>query len=320
MSPAFPRVALFVVIILSAVAGALGALISLRSALTESTWFHIAGTLVYAGLLFGWYTINKRDKPLTPNGSLLYITGVVILLIPTAYYLWVGSSNLYRVTQLALFDRGFEITKYEESLIQWKGFDKPVGLQITLQLSSSPPGGGKFRYPKLLLGSLQFDQVLETPIKSYWHYCIEPIVDEMACMTYPLWPIAPFPEVVTEEGIHTLTYELYPSNLYYREKDRVCLKRRYPYARANQNFSGIAMWHMAAADKTIDLSQRLSATLAEHSQILKDVGNIEGWYQGLRSDTLETAGYQVCQVKQAIIFSEEVECYCLGGSEEKQKN
>jgi len=313
MANTFSRVLFFIVIIICAGAGALAGLLYYKIELTSRAVLHSGGALFFVGLLFWWYRVHKKSKPLTSNGYRLYIIGLVIVVLPLAYYLWIGLSSGYRATRLAIFDKGFSVVGYQEMPIEWEGFDNPVGLRITLELDYPFQPDGYFRYPKILLGTIQVSSALDAPAESYWQFCSEPVINDTVCLTYPLWPIHSFPEVVAAENSKAqLTYELYPSNLYYRESsNRLCLKRRFPYGRADFGGSEFAiLWHLVTPDKSIDLSQRLSDAVAQQSQLMRDRDAVQTWYQGLQSETILAAGYQTCQVKKAILFSEEVECFC----------
>lgn len=315
------RTLYFILIIVCTGAGALTGLLYYKIELTSRAVLHGGGALVFIGLLFWWYMVHKKSKPLTSSGYRLYIIGLVIVAVPLMYYLWIGLSSGYRAVRLAIFDNGFSVASYQEMPIEWEGFDSPVGLRITLELDLPFQPDGFFRYPKLLLGNMNVSSALDTPADSYWQFCSEPVTDDTVCMTYPLWPIHSFPEIMETEDLKTqLVYELYPSNLYYRESlNRLCLKRRFPYGRTDFYSTEVAiLWHMVTPDKSIDLSQRLSDAIAQHSKLLRDSDVVQAWYQGLQSETILAAGYQTCQVKEAILFSEDVECYCRPEDENKK--
>jgi len=312
MSSLFFRIIFFLLLLLSLAAGAIGGLMYANTGLVERSVVHAGGMVFFGVILYGWYTVHQKSKPLSSGGNQLYITGLVVIVLPLLYYLWVGGYGIYLMTRLAIYENSFSISQYEESPIVWEGFDQPVGLKITLTLDHPFSAKGDYRYPKLILGNQQGKVLLEAPGESYWKFCDKPVIDDSVCMTYPLWPIQPYPEVVDDQGAQKITYELYPSNLYHRESNkRLCLKRRLPYGRLAVSLAEpVALWQLAHPEKTIDLSERLTAVLVEQSAILKNVDMIQQWFQGMQSDTLLAAGYQSCEVSSAIRFTEDVECFC----------
>lgn len=302
----FLKIVVFILICAAVVLAALGVvLFPVREPGTAALRAFLA-ILLFAGLAYTWYRLNRR----VPTEPQFYVAGLVLVLLPLAWFLFSAGTNGYVYGKILLFDRQLSLENYSEEPIVWDGFDGPVGLRVQLELKHPVAIEGYLRNPKLLLGNAAVP-ALETPRKSYWSYCSEPVKDLVSCLTAPLWPMREFPALADAEST-LITYELYPSNLFYLESpQRLCLKTRQPYITGNFEVQSVtALWHLVGSGRDVDLSRRFSRLLQAQSAALKDGEQVEQWLLRMQSGSLLAAGYENCEIKQAIRYNEETECYC----------
>lgn len=202
------------------------------------------------------------------------------------------------------------ISAYKEEAITWHGFDSPTGLKITLTLDHPVSIPGHFRYPKIIMG--KNGESLPKDIDSaYWKYCGKPVLEDSSCLTTPIWPMKPFPKLA-EDGPTTVTFELFPSNMYYIENEnKVCVRRRNPYS--DTSFVGlnkIALLHFLGNEHKLEMTKILTETIRKESKILKDIEVVQKIYRNAESGSFLAAGYQGCEIKKAIPFTDEAECFC----------
>ena len=156
--------------------------------------------------------------------------------------------------------------------------------------------------------------------RAYWQYCSEPVVADSSCLTTPIWPMKPFSELA-EESPTSITFDLYPSNLYYVEgANKACLKKRNPYS--DVSFVGlekIALWHFLGDEHKLEMTDILTTTIRKDSAILKDIELVQKMYRNAESGAFLAAGYQGCEVKKAIPFTEETECFCKDNKQNNDK-
>lgn len=286
------------------------ALLFSGSGLHERALIYSAGAILFGALAFFWLRIHGRGEVRNVGERRMYRAGLFLTLSPLLYFFWVGGSAVLDSAQLYTFSRSIEIENYRETPILWDGFDSPVGLRITMDVSYPFQVDGHFRPPKVVTG-ISAQAVKEGGNEKYWDYCVEVARDGLGCLTSPLWPNPAF-DILDSESVTTVAYELYPANLYYRESnDKVCLRKRYPYAQAVRNTGDMAaMWHFSNSERNIVLDDRLESVIRDTDSMLKDEKVVAQWYLNMQSKSFLAAGYQSCQINTAIRFSDEAECFC----------
>ena len=78
--------------------------------------------------------------------------GLLVLLVPTGIYSLVAGQHLWAHYQGARLADATHITSYQESFIEWPGFDGPVGLTIELTLEYPVGAKGLVYPPELRVG------------------------------------------------------------------------------------------------------------------------------------------------------------------------
>jgi len=286
------------------------ALLFSGSGLHERALIYSAGVILFGALAFLWFRMHGRGVVRSVGERRIYRAGLFLTLSPLLYFLWVGGSAVLDSAQLYTFSRSIEIENYIETPILWDGFDGPVGLRITMDVSYPFQVDGYFRPPKVVTG-ISTQAVKEGGNEKYWDYCVEVARDGLGCMTSPLWPNPVF-DTLDSESATTVTYELYPANLYYMESNnRVCLRKRNPYTQVVRNTGDMAaLWHFSNSERIITLDDRLESTILDTDSMLKDEKVVAQWYLNMQSESFLAAGYQSCQINTAIRFSDEAQCFC----------
>jgi len=306
---AFYKAVVFVLLCVFAILG-LGAALLLDKEGLPGSLFYFGGALFFLVLFYGWFWLYRREQGEQARGKALYYLGVAVIVAPFAYYLYHGLLGSVQAARIAIYTDSLAITNYQESLIAWPGIEAPVGVRLEFDLQHRLHPPGYFRSPRLLIGD-QARGPLANAAQAYWEYCTEPLVDGIACMMAPLWPISSQPALAQGNVTH-LSFDIYPSNLYYFESpDRLCLRRRFPYAKAGvEGEAAAALWHFAAGNENIELSQLLSDTLDNHSQLFTELKDVRPMFARFQYEALEAAGYEACEIKNAIRFSDQGECFC----------
>jgi hypothetical protein len=190
---------------------------------------------------------------------------------------------------------------------------------VSIKLDYPFNPGGWIRYPRItipgesVLSEGQPAEIVENipadPAR-YWDKCQVPLAEGEGCFTQPIWPIGKYPEL-TSESMGELVFDLYPSNLNYLEStNRLCIRERSPYAGVKITAAPVVYWHLVYNDELFDIAPILQAAIVDKSSFFTNTETIEGAYAGAQSSDLVVAGYQNCQIKKAIQYSEESECFC----------
>lgn len=313
--PPFLRLGLFVLFCLLAPVAVFGALLYYNSGLVAGAAIHLAGAGLYLALLVVWYRLHRNFRSLEVAGRRIFIAGLFLVMLPGLYYLASGAERAYDLVRLALFRSNVNIAGYSEEVIRWEGFDKPVGVRVQIQLEYPFALPGKLRHPRILVGG--DTSSLDRSVAAYWEHCLEPLEKQVGCMSFPLWPMRPLPQLVTGGGAE-LVYELYPSNLYHMETpNRLCLRQDKPYNAVMPVTGGtpLAFWHVDVDGQLIDLGSLLTDALTEKSSLLGQGSSVENWFRALQSDSLLGAGYHNCPIPDAIRFDQASTCYCRESQE-----
>lgn len=316
MSVKLKTVLFFMLLLVLALVSFFGAALYFGEEVAKSAMAHAGGALILLGTFYLWRNYLNHNKLAGDiNIKAWSKAGMFVLGMPFIYYTLMGGKGLYHMSQLAIFEQGMKIENYQEDLVKWPGFENPVGLRLKFDLVYPYAIDGKLHHPKILIG----DQALtaaELPGKSYWDFCSDPVTKNTGCISYPVWPIRKLPELASG-GRMTLTYELYPSNLYHLEdQSRVCLRKRFPYGKSEFLTGEITMlWPLANPHRHIQLGVMLEAMLKDKSEILRSAETVKSLFDSVQSQGFFGAGYQSCDVKRAIRFPEESECFCAPSGE-----
>ncbi|MDH5634180.1 MAG: hypothetical protein OEZ10_14510 [Gammaproteobacteria bacterium] len=322
----WPRILFFLFQLVLLAGAGLGAMMFRAPEQAMHTGFYLAVATALVLVLYAWFRIHPRSAPLKGEAFYLFLSGVIVTSLPLLYYLATGGFGLYKIVQFRLFESGASITAYEESPVNLPGFAQPVGVKMTLTLSHSVNPGGWIRNPRIVIaGSSPLDGTGKTepdgkagssiPAEAYWDFCQAPIVEGAGCFTQPIWPIRDYP-VLSDSGTTVLSYEIYPSNLYYvdEKRTRICLRSRAPYEGVTPVGGLVVHWHLAYNEQLLNIAGLLEDRIREQSAFFRNTEGIKWSYSSLQSEDVIQAGYQPCAAMDAIRFSEETECYCRGGA------
>lgn len=279
----------------------------------------VAGTAVLLLVLLWWFRMHPRNENAPAAGVKLFYAGVVITTIPLVYFAIAASFGIYKFSQIALFKNMVKIVSYEEEPITWEGFEHPVGIRIKIGLEYPFYPGGWIRHPRISVpgttvlsdekaGADNEDKAVVA--SHYWQLCQASVFEGDGCFTQPIWPIEKYPEL-PDTGKAEIVYELYPSNINYLvSRRKVCLRERSPYAGVKVGQPVTVYWHLAYNDEIYDIGPVLQEAIIAQSEFFKSVASLEGAYASVQSNEFVIAGYQNCQIKTAIRYSEESECFC----------
>lgn len=314
----FFKIVLFLFSSVAALGGIYHLLFFKNESVLVSFMYGVGIMLIYSGLVFLWYRLYRIHKTNNLWDIRLRFIGYIVTAIPAIVYVLIVFQQTYHLIQAKIFTSKTAISEYREEVIEWQGFDGPTGIRITITLDHPLSMPGHFRYPKLVMGKKGVTLPADID-RAYWQFCGEPVVDGSSCLTTPIWPMKPFPELA-EESPSSITFELYPSNLYYAESEnKICLKRRNPYSEVSfVGLDTIALWHFLGNKHKLDMTEILTNTVRKKSTILKDIELVQKMYRNAESGAFLAAGYQGCVAKKAIPFTDETECFCKENNQNKE--
>jgi len=306
----FIKIILFLLSIVASLGGVYHILFFRSDSIYISFAYAISIMIIFVGLLVVWRLLYKRYEADKYWDVRLKYAGYVATTIPAVAFIGLALQQTHYLIQAKLFTSQTEVSKYQEESIKWNGFDTANGLRISITLDHPVTPPGYFHYPKIIMGK-NGESIPEDPERAYWKFCAEPVIDSSSCLTSPVWPMKPFP-VLSEKSPSTVTFELYPSNLYYVESEnRVCLKKRSPYSEVSfVGLNTVALWHYLAGDHKLDMSGLMTETIRKESKVLKDIDLVQKMYRNAESGAFLAAGYQGCEIKKAVPFTNETECFC----------
>lgn len=318
MSVKLKIILFFVQLVVLVVISFFGALLYFGEEVTKNASAHVGGALVLAGTLYLWRRFMSTNKSAAGvDIKFWWKAGLLVLGLPLIYYTFMGSKGVFHIAQLAMFERSVKIENYREELVKWPGFEQAVGLRITFDLVYPYVINGKLYHPKILVGDQALSAMGDAQ-KAYWDFCADPYKQDTACLSYPVWPMRALPELTSAERL-TLSYDLYPSNLYHLENQaNVCLRKRYPYGKQEFLTGEVGfLWPLGNSHRHIQLGALLESVMKEKSEALRSAETMKNLFSNMQSQGLLGAGYQSCEIKQAIRFPEESGCFCVPPDEDK---
>jgi len=312
------KIFVFLVSVVAAAGGAYHLIFFKSENIYTSFWYGVAIMFVFSGLVYLWFSLYRKHKANNSWDVRLRFLGYLLAGLPALIYILIVVQQTYHLVQAKIFTSQTVINEYQEQPIIWQGFDSPVGIRISLTLDYPLVLPGYMRYPKLVMGKMGSEIPADLD-RAYWKYCSEPVVDDSSCLTTPIWPVKDYP-VLPEESPAVLSFDLYPSNLYYMENNnRVCLKKRNPYSEVSfVGLDKIVLWHFLGNKHKLDLTNLLTSTVREKSLLLKDIDLVQKMYRNAESGAFLAAGYQGCEIKRAIPFTSESECFCKESTENNE--
>lgn len=314
----FLKIILFLFSSVAALGGIYHLLFFKSESVLVSFMYGIGIMFVFSLLVFLWYRLYLLHKTDSLWDNRLRIAGYVVTGVPAVVFVFIVFQQTYYLVQAKIFTSKTVISEYQEEAIKWQGFDSPTGLRITLSLDHPMSLPGHFRSPKIIMGK-NGEALPEDIGRAYWQLCREPVAEDSSCLTAPIWPMKPFLELA-EESPTSLTFELFPSNLYYIESEnKICLRKRNPYSEASfVGLKKIALWHFLGNKHKLELTEILNDTIRKESTILNDIELVQKMYRNAESGSFLAAGYQGCEIKKAIPFTDETECFCKESNQDNE--
>ncbi len=308
----------FLVSVVAAAGGAYHLILFKNENIYTSFWYGVGIMFIFSGLVYLWFSLYRKHEAKNVWDIRLRFLGYFVTGLPALIYILIVVQQTYRLVQVKIFTSQTVISEYQEQPIIWQGFDSPVGIRISITLDYPMALPGYMRYPKLVMGKMGSEIPVDLD-RAYWKYCSEPVVDESSCLTTPIWPVKDFP-VLPENSPSELSFDLFPSNLYYMENEnRVCLKKRNPYSEVSfVGLDKIVLWHLIGNNHKLELTEMLTTTVREKSKLLKDIDLVQKIYRNAESGAFLAAGYQGCEIKRAIPFTSETECFCKENTENNE--
>lgn len=312
----FIKVIIFLFSVVAALGGIYHLLFFKNENVIVSFMYGVGIMLIFSGLVFLWYQLYRIHKAIKPWDVYLRLIGYIVTAVPAIVYVLIVFQQTWYLIQAKIFISKTVISDYQEEAIEWRGFDSPTGLRITITLDHPISLSGYLRSPKLIMGKKGVN-IPKDLDRAYWQFCGEPVVDDSSCLTAPIWPMKPFPEL-SEDAPTILTFELFPSNLYYIESEnKVCLRKRNPYSEVSfVGLDTVALWHFLGNEHKLEMTEILTNTIRKKSTILKDIEFVQKMYRNAESGAFLAAGYQGCEVRKAILFTDETECFCRDSNQD----
>ncbi|MDP6706876.1 MAG: hypothetical protein QF893_11080, partial [Alphaproteobacteria bacterium] len=241
--------------------------------------------------------------------------------------------------------RSLSITEYRETMIEWPGFDGPVGVVVEIEVSHDSAPDGLVYAPEIRMGP-----IIEVPLDDafatltsgsgyFKDYHIDQEVGPLALLKAVLFRSRPArnqpPRRLDASGRSRFTFRLFPGTIALLDSpDRLCLDtvspglpvcgtgqkaetgckrpgRRAKVAPIYQDGSDLsALWYFAGSSNMVgDFSPQLAEALRQHSALQ---GAPERWtamQKRLEPDGLGRAGYGLCPPGPKSHSAFQI-CYC----------